>query len=268
MDACSNLEVKGRRRFGYRKRAAHGFPRAVEGGQESVAGGDDLSPLESGELAAHQLIVLVEQVAPGAVADFGGDAGRIHDVREYQRRQNALEFGTGVRSSQELLDFLDNPIAVSAERESVGPRKFDKLGARNEIRDLSAQRNRHDPVLCPVDDQGWGLDRRQDGPNIRQHGLAVVVADGAGSERGSLKPRNLRREAFITHAARCEPFQTSTALEQSVGHQLDGLLDKFERIADGMVGRGRLHCGRCVKRHGAAAVWVRRREQHRHEVAI
>src|SRR6266581_7910579 len=55
---------------------------AVEAGEESVAGGVHLGATEAGELPADRAVVLVEEVAPAAVAELRHLLRGADDVRE------------------------------------------------------------------------------------------------------------------------------------------------------------------------------------------
>jgi hypothetical protein len=59
--------------------------RPIEGREEAVAGHRHLSPSEPSELGAHQVVMLIEHVAPGAVAQLGGELRGADDVGEQLR---------------------------------------------------------------------------------------------------------------------------------------------------------------------------------------
>src|ERR1700675_4821140 len=74
-----------------RESASDAAGRPVESGQNAVTGGLDQSPTMLLDHLQRQLIVTIEQFAPGAVAHRGGAARRIDDIREQHRGKNALE---------------------------------------------------------------------------------------------------------------------------------------------------------------------------------
>jgi hypothetical protein len=53
---------------------------AVEGGQEAVAGGFDLTAAKSQQLAPYHRVVTAEQIAPAPVTELGCVCRRVHDV--------------------------------------------------------------------------------------------------------------------------------------------------------------------------------------------
>ncbi len=84
--------------------------RAVEAGEEAVAGGVDLAAGKPNQLSAHQRVVLLEEFAPSAVPEFGQLRGGAHDVGEQDGGENAIGLDdvplAPVRdATQEPLDF-------------------------------------------------------------------------------------------------------------------------------------------------------------------
>ena len=63
---------------------------SIERREEPVTGGVELAPAETGELAAHDRVVLLDDIPPGAVAQFSGPRRRTHDVGEEHRRQQTI----------------------------------------------------------------------------------------------------------------------------------------------------------------------------------
>src|SRR5439155_24867411 len=82
VQAGSHLDSQCADSFDDRLGAADRPCRPVEAGQEAVAGGVDLAAAEADELAADELVVALEQLAPGAVAERGGWLARAGDGRE------------------------------------------------------------------------------------------------------------------------------------------------------------------------------------------
>ena len=74
-----------------RESASDAAGRPVESGQNAVTGGLDQIPTMLLDHLQRQLIVTIEQFAPGAVAHRGGAARRVDDIREQHRGKNALE---------------------------------------------------------------------------------------------------------------------------------------------------------------------------------
>ncbi len=74
----------------HRPRALDGADRAIEQGQEAVAGRPDLSSAVSIQLRPHRLVVLEQQAPPANIADLAQTGRGIDDVGEQDRGQNAL----------------------------------------------------------------------------------------------------------------------------------------------------------------------------------
>ena len=69
MQAAADLQVQRAHLVANPACTAYGASRAVERGEEPVAGGVDLPPAEPRELAPCRAVVLPEQLAPTAIAD-------------------------------------------------------------------------------------------------------------------------------------------------------------------------------------------------------
>ena len=110
-------------------RASHRPPGPVEGGEDAVAGGLDQRALERCHERGHRPVVLVEQVAPAAVADPGGELGRADDVGEQHGGQHPVDLD-GVHAGQELLDLGDDGVGVAEVEEVVVAGQLDESGAR------------------------------------------------------------------------------------------------------------------------------------------
>ena len=122
---------KVERRHGLADGAATTYspPRPVEGGEEPVAGGIHLASAESVQLAADNDIVLVEHLAPAPVPELGGARRRPDDVGEEERGKDAVELAGAAGSSQELLDLVDDGVAVLEEDDVIGSRELAVDGA-------------------------------------------------------------------------------------------------------------------------------------------
>ena len=70
VQAGADLEAELAHRLGDRAGAADRPGRAVEGGEEAVAGGVDLLAAEPDQLAPDERVVALEQVAPAPVAEL------------------------------------------------------------------------------------------------------------------------------------------------------------------------------------------------------
>src|SRR5439155_14615863 len=67
--------------------------RAVEGGEEAVADGVHFLAAVAPQLRADGLVMLLQQLAPGAVAQLGRPRGGTNDVREENRREDPVRLG-------------------------------------------------------------------------------------------------------------------------------------------------------------------------------
>src|SRR6266508_155260 len=90
VQTSANLEAKVAHRVDDRVSAADRSCWTIEGGEEPVAGGVELTAAEAGELPTHTRVVLREQLAPAAVAELGQLRRRADDVGEEHRRQHSL----------------------------------------------------------------------------------------------------------------------------------------------------------------------------------
>ena len=78
-DACG--DVRG---------APDGASRTVEGRYEPVTCGCDLPSTETTDALANEHVVPVEKLAPAAVSELGGEAGRVDDVGEEDSCEHAV----------------------------------------------------------------------------------------------------------------------------------------------------------------------------------
>ncbi len=103
----AHLDAEGLHRVSNCHGAADRSLRAVERGQETVAGGVHLAAAEANELRTDDGVVRVEQRVPVAVADLGGAARRVHDVGEQHRGENPVVGHLGLLAGEELGDLLE-----------------------------------------------------------------------------------------------------------------------------------------------------------------
>ena len=86
----------------------------VKGRQRAVAGCLDLDAAKTGQLRAHDSVMVVEQVPPALVAEFCRSCCGSDDVGEHDGRQHPLEAGRGTATGQELGDLFDELLAAGA----------------------------------------------------------------------------------------------------------------------------------------------------------
>ncbi len=107
--------------------------RPVETGEEAIACGVHLPAAEARELAAHDRMVVLEQLTPGAIAERGSTLTRADNVGEKHGREDALRFGLLPSPSlpdpgQEPLDLSDDRFAVSHPGKVISPGELDVDG--------------------------------------------------------------------------------------------------------------------------------------------
>src|SRR5206468_5668421 len=83
-------QAERRHRLAELGRAADRPGRPVEGREEAVAGRVDRAAAEANELAAHELMVALEQLAPSAIAERGGALTGADDVGEEHGSEHAV----------------------------------------------------------------------------------------------------------------------------------------------------------------------------------
>ena len=116
----------------------------------------------------------LEQVAPLAVAHLRHLLGRADQIGEQHGCEHAVGLGHGVRAGEEPLDRMQHRACLARERERVGSRELDVLGAHDPFRegaDLGG-----DDAVAPVDHER----RHADGI---QHAAKVDVVEAAEAPR-------------------------------------------------------------------------------------
>src|SRR5262249_60806357 len=103
---------------------------AVERADEAVAGGVALLAAEALELAPHQRVVALEELAPLAVAEPRGEGGRADDVGEEQGGEDAVRLRRGADTGQELLHLTKQGIRFTSPRQGGRARKLGQLPPR------------------------------------------------------------------------------------------------------------------------------------------
>jgi hypothetical protein len=144
--------------------------RAVEVGEEAVAGRVHLTATEAYELTADELVVTLEELAPGTVSQLGGVLARSDDVGEEDGREDAVSVGfcpaAGlpdlVQKALDVLIHLDRGLACG----EMSRRDFDEPRPGNAIGDVPPHVDRHDRVVGSVQDECRHADRRQHMTNV------------------------------------------------------------------------------------------------------
>jgi hypothetical protein len=118
--SCAHIQAKLAVAIDRRDRAPDRAGGHVEGGEDSVARRVDLAATKTHERSADALIVRLEQVAPGIIADFGQDRGRIDDVGEHDGREYPLLGKSYARGS----------VAINPEWFGLGERHGESVSTR------------------------------------------------------------------------------------------------------------------------------------------
>jgi hypothetical protein len=107
--------------------------------RKTLAGCLDLATTKSSEFAANHPVVVIEKIAPTAVAKRGRSFRRADDVREEHCSENAVGLDGVTHARQKLLDLSEDRVRVTEPWKVVLPRQFDEPRPRNPLRHISAR---------------------------------------------------------------------------------------------------------------------------------
>jgi hypothetical protein len=124
-----DLEADPTQLVSERGRAEDPPSRAVEGGQESVAGRLDQSAAPLLDHPMSQLVVHVQEPASAPIAQLPGPFSRAHDVGKQYGGQHPLGFRNAVDAGQKLLDQVQRKLRCIPDEGQVGPWQLDQLVA-------------------------------------------------------------------------------------------------------------------------------------------
>jgi hypothetical protein len=116
----------------------------------------------AGDLGERHTVVAIEDGSPGAVAETGRSGGRVDDVGEHERHQLSLRRRARRRPEQEVLDVVDDRVAVARPPVVVGTVQLDELGIGNLLGEPTRTADRPPGVGAPVDEDRRAVDRRCD----------------------------------------------------------------------------------------------------------
>ena len=181
--------------------------RAVKGGEEAVAGRVHLLAAEAPQLRADGLVMLLKQLAPGAVPQLGRSRGGADDVREENRREDAVRLGLPRLPFDNL--FLEafelgkEPVGVADLRGEVTPGQFHQAGAGNVLRQVSPVPDVHELVVRSLHDQGRDPNQGQYVADVHvevhpQVGSRRARADAESDDSRKALPFLLRRARRAT----------------------------------------------------------------------
>src|SRR5215470_15717501 len=108
VNSCPELEPDRLHRGENPLRAPDRPCRPVERCEEPIAGRVALDSPIAGQLPAHECVVTLEEVPPGAISQLSRAIGRAHDVREEHRRQHRVRHDDRPVARDERLDLVDD----------------------------------------------------------------------------------------------------------------------------------------------------------------
>jgi len=192
------------------------------------AGRIHLNPAEARKLPADGSVVLVQKLAPAAVAKLRHHLGRADDVREQYGRQHPIGLELFPLSGSDLgaepLDLGEERIRVADCRGEVAAGKLDKPGAGNLLGEVSSAANVEPRQLRAMQDERRYPDRPEHAADVDVEVHTHVIAHGAGADAQAKDARE-RRPLVLGH------FGISCRKQLSLGrtpplthHLLDGLL--------------------------------------------
>ena len=196
--AHAHLHAQLARLARHRQRAAQrARRRPVERSEEAVADRLHRAAAEACELLAHSVVVACEQVAPAPVAEVRCARCRIHDVREHHRQQRARQPPPAASACQELLDLLEDRVAVAEERERVPPLELDVARARDVLREVARVAQVPHELASAVHHERRHRDPRERLAHVEVHRRARHRQRLARARRQSLQPREPRAQQRV-----------------------------------------------------------------------
>lgn len=204
--------------------------RAVEGGEEAVAGPLHLAAAVEAELAADDRVMALEQLAPVAIAELRGAGGRADDVGERHGREHAVVLARRPGPGEELLDLVDDRVGVAEHRQVVGALELHQPRVRDPLGHVPGSLDGCDPLGGAVQDQGRDVHHSQDVADVDlgerlQHparhrraragaliaaphlarALVVGIAGREHLEQGAVTPAVLDLEQPAAHDSSLQP---------------------------------------------------------------
>src|SRR5215470_18729531 len=99
-----------------RNRGANGTRRAVERRKKTIARRVDFATPKALEFLADEGVVRLQQLAPLIVAQLHGLARSVHDVREKDGGEDAINVGSRACPREELFDLAEERVLIPEER--------------------------------------------------------------------------------------------------------------------------------------------------------
>ena len=160
VQAGANLQTELADRFADRARRPNCPRRAVERGEEAVAGRVDLPPLEMLELFPDQPMVFLDQAAPAAVAEARDHLGRMRDVGEQDSREDAIRLGNASNTGEEGFDLVEQVVCLDPG-EVILTAELDIGRTANLSGDPPTLLDLDVSVAGPLEHERWHRDGRQ-----------------------------------------------------------------------------------------------------------
>src|SRR5438093_12041387 len=207
-------------RAGPSKRAKKPSPRGVD-----LLAGVQL------DLPPHELVMAAQQLCPSTVAESLRLTGRIDDVREQRRREDAVLEAGRADAGKKFLDLVDDVVPVPPGDVCLAG-QLDEAGTGDVLCYVTAFFKLRVVVVAAVEYQRLRLDARQD---IADVDLRVHQYEGAGRRRAGRRPGS-------RHPPAREPFVRAWRHSRQIGldspFALDGLgiaLPLLPRLTPGVI---------------------------------
>src|SRR6478752_2148088 len=162
----------------------------VECCQKSVTGRFDLDTSEAGQLPTDYCVVSIEKLTPAPVTHCLRTLGRIDNVGEENRRENAVTAGRRLHACEKFGDLVDKLIGVVTEiRQVVDPRYLQKSSVGNAFRQLAAAFDVYNRVLRAMDYERRDVHVWQDSGDLNHAIHAHQRNSGGRAGSGALSSR-------------------------------------------------------------------------------
>src|SRR5438874_9350854 len=107
MQACGDLETESFELGPQAERAADGAPGRVEHGESAVASGLHHPSTLLLDLASDRVVVAIEQLSPGPIAELRSAVGGANDVGEQHRCEDPVRRMARTNAGEKLLDRIE-----------------------------------------------------------------------------------------------------------------------------------------------------------------
>jgi hypothetical protein len=135
----------------YGLRATHASCWAVKRAQDAVASRFHFPAAEPPKFLSDHVVVAVEQIVPGAIASLDSALGRSDNVGEQYGGEDAISARLSSEAREELLDFIDDGIAITRVREVIAAGQLNEARIREVVHKVAREINREQTV-CPMHD--------------------------------------------------------------------------------------------------------------------